>query len=94
MINVDNRYDLGDKVYIITRYKKGEWFVPNSIFTIDLIKVLTFGHLAPKPAIQISYKIPNPYSKIAMYPEARVFRDYENALKHCEMLNRYKLDEL
>lgn len=94
MINVNNRYDLGDKVYVVTRHKHGEWFVPSNTFTIDLIKILTFGHLAPKPAVQISYKIPNPYSKIAMYPETRVFKDYESALWHCEVLNKYKLKEL
>lgn len=94
MITVNNRFNLGDKVYVITRHKHGKWFVPSDTFTIDLIKILTFGHLAPKQATQISYKIPNPYSKIAMYPETRVFMDYECAMQHCRVLNEYNLDEL
>lgn len=87
MLNIDNKFNLGDKVYVVTKYRLGYWFVPNSTFTINLIKIITFGHLAPKPAVQISYKIPNPYSKIAMYDSSNVFSSYEDALRRCNELN-------
>ena len=87
MMNIDNKFNLGDQVYVVTKYRLGYWFVPASTFIIDLIKILTFGHLAPKPAVQISYKIPNPYSKIAMYDSSNVFSSYEDALRRCDELN-------
>lgn len=53
-----------------------------------------FGHLNPPPTTQIFYKILNDYSKKALYPETRVFQDYECATTHCNVLNEYNLDEL
>ncbi len=94
MITINSRFDLGDKVFVITRGKNKKWFVPKTPYKIILINVQLFGHLNPPLATLIFYKIPNEYSKKALYPEARVFRDYECAASHCDVLNEYNLNEL
>lgn len=93
-MEINNNFDLGDKVFVITRDKNKRWFVPKASYRIILINIQVFGHLNPPPITQIFYKIPNEYSKKALYPEARVFRDYECAATHCDVLNEYNLDEL
>lgn len=93
-MKINNIFDLGDKVYVITRNKNKRWFVPKASYKIILINVQVFGHLNPPPMTQIFYKVPNEYSKKALYPETRVFRDYDCAATHCDVLNEYKLDEL
>lgn len=93
-MEINNNFDLGDKVFVITRDKNKMWFVPKASYKIILINIQVFGHLNPPPKTQILYKVPNEYSKKALYPEARVFRDYECAATHCDVLNEYNLDEL
>lgn len=94
MLTVNNVFDLGDRVFVITRSKSGKWFVPSSPHKIILIDIKKFGHMASVPTTQIFYKIPNEYSKKCLYPETRVFRDYECAVTHCDVLNEYNLNEL
>lgn len=91
MITINNRFDLGDKVFVITRDKNKKWFVPKSSYKIILICIQLFRHSS---TTQIFYKILNGYSKKALYPETRVFRDYECAATHCDVLNEYNLNEL
>lgn len=85
---IENQFNLGEKVYVVTRQKGRNWFVPESTFTIILIEISTFGHLSSKPKVQIFYKVPNPYSKIALYPELRIFRNYDDAINTCDVLNK------
>lgn len=94
MITVNNIHNLGDKVFVITRNKNKRWFVPKASYKIISINIQVFGHLNPPQITQIFYKVPNEYSKKALYPETRVFRDYECAATHCDVLNEYNLNEL
>lgn len=91
-MEINNSFNLGDKVFVITREKNKRWFVPKASYKIILIDIQVFGLLPP--AIHIFYKVPNEYSKKALYPEVRIFRDYECAVTHCNVLNEYNLNEL
>lgn len=53
MITVNNRYNLGDKVFVITRDKNKKWFVLEAPDKMILINIQLFGHLNPPPTTQI-----------------------------------------
>lgn len=62
-MEINNSFDLGDKVFVITRDKNKKWFVPKASYKIILINIQMFGHLNPPPMTQIFYKVPNEIAK-------------------------------